>query len=101
MRVNGKDLTMVSGDNEDIDCFSEEYTMTENDKIKFVLRTVDDVTSTPVLVKLATIQDGHGVIKFVPNDTKNLLGTYYYDINVVFANGVVKTPIRNHKFVII
>lgn len=92
---------MVSGDNENIGCYCEGYTMTLNDKLQFVVRSVDDVRSEPLFIKDAAIREGHGFVEFFPEDTKNLLGTYYYDLTITFANGEIKTPIRNRKFVII
>lgn len=86
-------ITMTRGDSFHRKCtlrFDEEvYQMKEGDKIQFGIKAAYE--DKACLVK-KTYTENPFILKIDPEDTKNLdFGTYYYDFQIVAANGYTDT----------
>lgn len=100
-------IEMTRGDSETfqigIVINGEEYTPQEGDKVRFALRpytrSLFRHLSAPLMVKDVPINTMKLV--FEPEDTKWLpFGKYKYDIQIVFADGKVKTFVRPSPFIL-
>lgn len=83
----------------------EEYAPVEGDAVRFAMRRGDmDLNRTrylypPILIKEIPIDTMQ--LSFDPKDTENLpFGNYVYDIEIAFADGKVKTFIKESPFII-
>lgn len=95
------EIKLTRGDTESFslsitDTSGLEYEMQEGDKLVFtVKKSVYD--EKPIIQK--DIVDKTFIIEH--EDTKDLAyGTYYYDIQLTFANGSVSTIIKPSKFIV-
>lgn len=74
----------------------EEYTLQEGDKLVFTLKQ-NTYTKNILLQKLFVDNE----IRIEHEDTKDLnYGTYYFDVQLTFANGDVQTVIKPSKFIL-
>lgn len=83
----------------------EEYTPTTGDKVRFAMRRPDmDANKTrylypPLIVK--EIPTDTMLLTFLPEDTKPLpFGRYVYDMEITFADGDVRTFVKESPFII-
>lgn len=107
MRVNGNDLIIIKGDTEKFRVTCDNYTLTSQDKVSLIIRTtkyIDEANNSVIYNGEGIIESGTGLITLPASVTSELFvigKTYYYDLQIVFANGEVKTPLRNCKFSVI
>ena len=74
----------------------EEYELQEGDKVRFAAKEAWDDAEPCICKDL----DGY-VLTLDPEDTKGLdFGTYYYDVQITFADGTVTTYISKAKLVL-
>ena len=99
MIMNGVNMTMTKGDSESFtvkvqDIYGNPVNLSPGDTVYFTVK-VDPAKIGKSFQKVVTeFFDGLAEIYIRPEDTKNLkAGPYYYDIQVSFANGEVKTII--------
>lgn len=91
-RINKKsnEIEMTRGDTAAFQVCLVNYRQQEGDVIVMTIKK-KLTDSAPVLTK--NVEDG--VICFSPDETKDLLGTYVYDIQVTTNLGAVYTPIQS------
>ena len=94
------DFSMTRGDTESLRITvyrdGEEYALQDGDKLVFTLK--QSVFSKNILLQKNFIDNE---IKIEHEDTKDLnYGTYYYDVQLTFANGDVQTVIKPSKFIL-
>lgn len=90
MTVDGMNLSMRRGDNDELSVSLNGYTIQPGD---FIEMTVKKAINGPVIIykKLTDFSNNEAIFSFVPADTKNLQpGDYIYDIQLTFG-GRVKT----------
>ena len=100
MVFNATTMEMFRGDSENLtviirDKLSKEpVALVTGDKVTFTVRQNEDYLIT--LQKIVTsFVDGKALIPILPTDTSGLTrGRYVYDIEVTFASGEVKTPVK-------
>ena len=103
MEINGTTLTLPRGDSawlefpmytqEDEDSEEVLYVLKPGDKCYFAMKASYE-DDEPVIRKLL---DGY-YLHLLPHDTEGLdLGTYYYDVHIVYADGDRQTYIRKAK----
>lgn len=99
MIINGINMIMTKGDSESLtvkaqDTYGNPVLLGLGDIVYFTVKT-DPAKIGKSFQKIVTeFFDGLAEIHIRPEDTKNLKpGPYYYDIQVNFANGEVKTII--------
>lgn len=106
MKVNGKKLKMVRGDSEAItvkltNAAGELMPLVPGDTVYF---TVKDSAYTEVKllqVVVTEFEEGVALITIRPSDTKQLpFREYVYDVQVIFADGTVKTVIPSSPFIV-
>lgn len=93
-------IELVRGDSEifevEIAINGEVYTPVTGDEVRFAMRK-DISRNSPVLVKEVPIDTMQ--LTFEPEDTKNLaFGRYRYDMQITFADGSVKTFVKDAPF---
>lgn len=92
MTVDGTNLSMRRGDNDELSVGLSGYDVQPGD---FLEMTVRKAINGPALIykKLTTFTENEAIFSFVPSDTQNLQpGDYIYDIQLTFG-GRVKTII--------
>ena len=99
MIINGINMIMTKGDSESLtvkaqDIYGNPVLLGPGDIVYFTVK-IDPAKIGKSFQKIVTeFFDGLAEIHIRPEDTKNLKpGPYYYDIQVNFANGEVKTII--------
>lgn len=110
VKIDGTKITMTRGDTLLAHVImmrdGEAYTPTDGDSIRFALKHTamnDDRTEysdqTPLVNK--AIPTDTMLLQLNPADTKELgFGTYVYDIEITFADGMVDTFITEAKFIL-
>lgn len=113
MIINGTDLIMTRGDSE---TFTVKVTEREQGSKKetnllvpgatlyFTVKAATSLSSqdAPIIERIITgFSDEEAIVKISPIDTKSLsYKPYVYDIELVKANGDVKTVVNRSKFVL-
>lgn len=100
MRFIGTTMEMFRGDSETLTVLARDkatkapIALVTGDTVKLtVRRNEDDEISFQEVV--TTFVDGKALIPILPTDTSGLArGRYVYDIEVTFASGEVKTPVK-------
>ena len=101
--INGTSINMTRGDTLRVnialtDVAGNEYVPVDGDIIRFAAKKnyLDD---DPIILKI--IPNDTLLLELTPSDTKIMaFGTYVYDIEITFADGVVDTFIANAKLII-
>ncbi len=101
--IKGTQIKMTRGDTlrltvTMVDSEGTEYIPVEGDVIRFAAKKnyIDQETVILKVIPNDTLQ-----LELQPSDTKNLpFGTYVYDIEITFADGVVDTFIANAKLIL-
>lgn len=97
--VNGNDIYITRGDTAtftlNLTQDGQPYDYSDDTVVLTVRRNVHD---SEILIQ-KTITYGNNVA-IDPADTQNLLGVYWYDIQLTTAGGVVDTVIPPSKFVV-
>ena len=105
-RIN---LSMVRGDTEEIslsivvivDGVPEEKALEDGDTLFFTVKKHANEESFLLQKVVTEFHDGKAQVTLEPEDTNSLsFGTYVYDVQVTFSTGVVKTVIKESKFVL-
>lgn len=100
---DNNNITLTRGDTfiAKVNIWSKEedpVTLNEGDQIRFALKTDYD-DETVLIYKDIPIETM--LLRLDPEDTKDLeFGTYVYDIQVTFANGIVDTVIAKRQMII-
>ena len=83
----------------------EPIELTEGDTVIFAVKSklnskqTEYVEEEPLIMK--TIPVDTMVLRLDPEDTKHLpFGSYYYDVEITFADGRVDTVINNEQFIL-
>ncbi len=106
MKIQGTNISMIRGDSEAIkvSCRDEsgaDIPLVEGDIVYFTVKRSTH-TEEKILQKIVTeFTEGVALITIFPKDTRELRTiTYWYDIQLNRANGLVKTIIPPSKFII-
>ena len=100
---DNNNITLTRGDTfiAKVNIWSKEedpVTLNEGDQIRFALKADYD-DETVLIYKNIPIETM--LLRLDPEDTKDLeFGTYVYDIQVTFANGIVDTVIAKRQMII-
>lgn len=103
VKINGTTINMTRGDTLRVtismeDEQGQEYTPVEGDVIRFAMK--NNYMATDVLIEKEIPHDTMQ-LELQPSDTKNLaFGSYVYDIEITFADGVVDTFIPSARLVL-
>lgn len=104
MIIDGTNLEMIRGDTETITIEIDDETLKfiDGDVIHFTIKK-SPYETVKVLQKIVTsFSDGVATISIAPQDTAELkFGSYWYDIQVTFSNGTVKTLVPPSTFKIL
>ena len=100
MFVDGTtDFEMTRGDSETIGVKLKNYELKAGDTVYLTVRKrpkSEDVVFQKVVTEF---DNGRGAINIEPEDTSDQpWGVYYYDIEIRFSNGVVKTFVKPSIF---
>lgn len=101
MKASGTNLSMIRGDDETITVTLSGYTLGEGDVITFGVKK--DVEDTAYLIhkQITEFTDNAAVINIDHADTRNLaFMDYFYDIQIKFASGKIRTLIKASRFTI-
>jgi len=104
MLIDGTDVSMVRGDSETIrvqmkDSAGTVIPFVVGDTIKLTVKEHSRMVEFAFQKVVTTFQDDYGVFYIDPSDTDELdFKTYYYDIELKTASGLVKTLIRSSHF---
>lgn len=100
MKVSGRNITMVRGDNEALGVKVTGYTLTDGDSAEMVIK---DRTGRKDIMKkeVSDFSDNSFIFQIMPEDTSGLsTGRYWYSIRL-FVDGLVKTVVPLSDFDII
>lgn len=107
MIINGTKLSMIRGDTESItisikDTEGELIPLVIGDTVYFTMKKNMN-NETKVIQKVITsFTDGSAIIDLLHDDTKNIsFGEYYYDVQVTYENGTVRTVLGPDTFTIL
>ena len=102
MRIDhNNNIRMVRGDSEAITVSCEQMPFKAGDKVTLTVRK-SRMNSLLIMQKDVTdFVEGKAVIEIEPSDTSHLVfGDYIYDIQMIRADGTVKTIIRPATFTV-
>jgi len=106
MKIDGTDITMISGNSEGIivgakDVDGSKYPFATGDIVYFTVKRIPNDES-PILQKTITeFIDGDAVIYLNPEDTAEMNGNYTYDIKIKQQNGKETTLYDPSRFEVI
>ena len=103
MTIVGTNISMVRGDTEAMTVSCTENGVARafvtGDKVYFTVKKTVSETEKILQKVITTFTDGKAHIDILPSDTKALAcKSYIYDIQIVFADGTVKTIIGPSTF---
>jgi hypothetical protein len=99
MTISGTDISMVRGDTESITLNLTEdavaRALVTGDKVYFTVKKYTSDTTAALQKLVETFTDaGAAVIAIAHADTESMaVGAYWYDIQITFADGTVKTVV--------
>ena len=103
MIVRGTNLSMIKGDSEAIKVVlnskGTQVPFSDGDTVFFTMRK--QIPSEDIIIQkiITDFQRGAALIQLDPSDTENLPSRlYFYDVQITFASGEVKTVVRPSEF---
>ena len=100
MTIKGTQIRMTRGDSETLTVTLEDDSFVEGDTVYMTVRP--DVEEAISFQKVVTVfLDGAAVFGIEHDDTEGLdFGEYVYDVQLIRADGTVKTLVKPSKFIL-
>jgi len=105
MKFIATTMEMVRGDSETVSVWLEDDNghapFVTGDTVYFTVKQDKFSTEKAFQKTVTTFVDGKAFVDILPADTKNMeFGRYFYDVQITFANGEVKTIVPCSQFVL-
>lgn len=98
---NNRNISLMRGNSMTLYFTINEYTLAEGDTLLFSVKEDFDYKETVIEVMIKNFEDGIATINITPKMSDIPAGLYFYDLQVILADGRIDTVVGPHMFKIL